>query len=305
MKAAERVIAARGQEAARRKSRLRLQIVHQLVERIARLPRRLPGKAPEIGHRLEMDAANAGRERRGQGDQRAEVAVVHAADHRGDQRHADPLLRADADGLQLFLQQRRAAQRRMDLVARPVELEKDDVEPRLRQTPRIARVLRQAQPVGVDLHVAAPGLLRAAHQFRQIVPQRRFPAAELQQRESAARGDVADGRLQLGPGRVAASGAAVGEAVATAQIAAARDLQQDAAGSHLVLFAQPAAAGAAETGVRRQRRAPCAPRVEIHKSLPDRRAEISVLRAAFLQKDPAVCFPYKLRRKIAQADRTD
>ena len=285
VKAAERMIAAGGHKALRRDLRLIADVGHQLVQSIAIGFRGNAGIAPEIGDGLKMDTPHGGGELAGQGDDLAQIVVIHALDHRRYQRDADGKLRADADGLPLGIQQIPAAQGAVDLIPRPIELEKHDIKPCLGEPAGVGGILGQADPVGVHLGIAASGLPGVSDQLRQIVAERRFPAGKLQQGLPALPHDVPDGRLAVFKRRVVVSTAAVGEAIAAAEIAALRDLQQRAASAALMLGADPAVGRAGETSLFTQRRRLQQPLCKVHAALPDGYLEEAVLRTALFQEN--------------------
>ena len=227
-----------------------------------------------------MDTPHGGGELAGQGDDLAQIVVIHALDHRRHQRDADGELRADADGLPLGIQQIPAAQGAVDLIPRPVELEKHDIEPCLGEPAGVGGILGQADSVGVHLGIAASGLPGISDQLRQIVAERRFPAGKLQQGLPELPHDVPDGRLAVFKRWVGVSTAALGEAIAAAEIAALRDLQQRAASAALVLGADPAVGRAGESHAFSQRRRLQQPLIEIHSALPDGNLKKAVLRTA-------------------------
>ena len=303
MKPAQRMIAPRGQKGVARNIRLLRQIRHEPVERIARLRR---GVVPaEVAHGLKMHAAHGGHVIARKADDLAEGVVVHAGDDRRHERDAEAERIADADGLRLFAQQRRAAQGLINPIVHPVELQEDDIEPRLGKARGIVRVAREAQAVRVQLHGAAAGLFGKADEAGQIVAQRRLAARKLQQHRAAFLHDVRDRGFQRLRARIVLRRAAVGKAEAAAQIAPARDLEQHAAGAGGMCRAETAVFGACKPLPRRHRRLREQPRIKIHLPLPDQRAEGAVVGAGFFQKDAPVVLAAERRGEIFETDRAD
>ena len=303
VKTAERMVAAGGHEALDRDPGLLADVRHQLVQGVPILCLRHARIASEVRHWLEVDSPDPRGQRHREPYQLAQVVVIDTFDYRRHQCHADPEPGAYLDGLPLCLQQRCAAQRLIDILPGPVELEKDDVQPSFPEPFGKIRILCKADSVGVHLGVAAAGLFRIADQLRKIVPQGRFSAGKLQQRTTALGRELSDGLLHLLERRILCALSAVGKAEATVQIAALRHLQQRAAGPDLMLRADAAGFRTAQAATFRQRLCSKKPLVEVQLSAPDRYAKSAVLWALLFQQDRPVRLPRQPGRQVLPANR--
>ena len=111
-----------------------------------------------------------------QGCNLSQIIIVYALHHSRDQRHSHAEIRTDPDRFQLCLKKRLSPKSLIDLLARSVELEKDDVQSGIRQSLCVIRLLSQSDPVGIHLGIAAAGFFGKADQLRQIIPQRGLAA---------------------------------------------------------------------------------------------------------------------------------
>ena len=147
VKPAERMVAPRGEKGVGGNARLRGQIRHEAVERIALRGRGL--RPPEVAHGLEVHPAHSGDVIARKADDLTQRMIVHAGDDGRHERDAEAERVTNADGLGFFFQQRRAAQGLIDPVVRAVELQENDVKPRLGEAHGIVRLAREAQAVRV------------------------------------------------------------------------------------------------------------------------------------------------------------
>ncbi len=95
----------------------------------------------------------------GEAQDRAHLALVHAPGERGHQHHAQARLGAGLHGPLLDLPQRPAPKGDIRRVLHAVELQVYAIKARLPQFPRVARLLGQAQAVGIELREGEAHLL--------------------------------------------------------------------------------------------------------------------------------------------------
>ena len=282
VKAAERMIAARGHEASDRDSGLRADVRHQFVQGVALIGRRVFRIPAEVGDRLEVNAADARSKRRRQADQIAEIIVVDAPDHCGDQGDPDSESGAAFNRLPLGFQQSAASKPLIDVIPGSVKLQEHNIQSGLAERLGIAGIFGKADAVGVHLGIAAPGLLRIAHQLRKVVPQGGFSPGKLQKRLAALPDDLPDCLFHLLRTGVFRIVPAVCEAVTAVQVTALRHLQQYTAAPALMLRADAAVRRAVQAAVLRHRLRPQKPLIEIQPAAPDGHRKAAVLRAALL-----------------------
>ena len=128
MEAAQRVIAAGRHKALHRDTGLTAQISHELIQRIAAIVAWHAGIPPKIRHRLEMNAAHPRNPFPGKPNQIAQIRIVDAGHHGGDQRHTDLQIRTDLNGPCLNLQKRSSSQKFIDRITGAVKLKKYNIQ---------------------------------------------------------------------------------------------------------------------------------------------------------------------------------
>ena len=242
--------------------------------------------AAEIAHRLEMHAAQglAARERKAQ--DAAYLVLVHARRESRHEHDGQARRRAVVYSAQLLRRNIPAPERLIARRAQAVELQKDAGDPGLAQCRRVIRLRGEAQAVGVQLEEGKAPLPAEAHYLGQVVPHGRLPARELDIVRSAALHEHVVERRDLVYRQVALA-ARGGEADRAAQVAAVRQLQQDAAARALVVPAQAAGAGAVILRLGRGGRA--APgEVGLAPLLPDEHVKKAVLGAGLYEVNEPV-----------------
>ena len=182
--AAEGVVAPGGGQILNGKEipRLTADLLHQLVQGEPVLIGGKPGDSAEVAHRLEMNPPYRRRMGQGEAQDIADGADVHLRYKGGDKGHADAVLGAPVDGLFFDVEEGAPPEGAVDLVVSPVELQKDEREPRLCEGLDIGFVRSQPEPVCVELHVPASEILRRPDDPGKVVPHGGFSPAELHER---------------------------------------------------------------------------------------------------------------------------
>ena len=189
---------------------------------------------------------------------------------------------AALDRLPLGFQQSAAPKPLIDVIPGSVKLQEHNIQSGLAERLGIAGIFGKADAVGVHLGIAAPGLLRIAHQLRKVVPQGGFSPGKLQKRLAALPDDLPDCLFHLLRTGVFRIVPAVCEAVTAVQVTALRHLQQHAAAPALMLRADAAVRRAMQAAVLWHRLRPQKPLIEIQPAAPDGHRKAAVLRAALL-----------------------
>ena len=165
------------------------------------------------------------------------MVVIDAAHDGRYQRDTHFQRVTDGDGALFKFQKRTCAEHFISGVIQSIKLQEDDADARVAKRPRIVRLLREANAVGVELDVLAPERARIARQLRQIVAHGRLTAGKLQKRLAAAFHKISNRRFERFQRRLRITLGSVCEAEAAPEVAAVRDLQQRAAGRALMLRA--------------------------------------------------------------------